>query len=166
MGKVHIVCIRCVLALHKMCVESRSFYPTISLRSCHVQHTTCSHSVAIHSIFNIQEFQNAISILHCIVSKWILHGKVGTVCIPCVLTLHKMRIESRLFYPTISQRSCHVQHSTCNHNAAGHTIFNIQEFQNAFSTLHCTVSKLIFHGKSGYSVHWVCVLALHKMRVE
>jgi len=83
-------------------------------------------------------------------------GKVGTACIRCIPTLHRMRVESRVFYPTISQRSCHVQHSTCSQNAAGHSIFNIQEFQTAFSTLHCTVSKRILHGKSWYSVHTVC----------
>ena len=35
-------------------------------------------------------------------------------------------------------------------------MFNIQEFQAAFSPLYCTVSKFILHGKSGYSVHTVC----------
>ena len=83
-------------------------------------------------------------------------GKVQAVYIRCVLALHKMRVELRVFYPTISLRSCHVQHSTCNHNAARHYIFNIQEFQNAFSTLYCTVSKWFLHGKSAYSVHTVC----------
>ena len=83
-------------------------------------------------------------------------GKVHTVCVRCVPTLHRKCVEYRVFYPTISQRSCHVQHSTCSQNAAGHSIFNIKEFQTAFSTLHCTVSKRILHGKSGYSVHTEC----------
>merc|ERR1711911_394906 len=56
----------------------------------------------------------------------------------------------------ISQRSCHVQHSTCNQNVAIHSMFNIQEFQAAFSPLYCTVSKCILHGKSAYSVHTMC----------
>ena len=67
-----------------------------------------------------------------------------------------MHVESRVFYTTISQRSCHVQHSTCSQNAAGHSFFNIQEFQTAFSTQHCTVSKCVLHRKSAYTVHSVC----------
>ena len=61
-----------------------------------------------------------------------------------------------MFYPTISQRSCHVKHSTCNQNVAIHSLFNIQEFQAAFSPLYFTVSKCILHKKSTYSVHTVC----------
>ena len=138
MGKVGKVCIRCVLAMHRMCIDSLVFYPTISQRTYHVQHTTCSHNSAGFSIFNIHEFQAAFSTLHCTVSKCILQGKGGTVCIPCVLTFNKMRVDSRVFYPTISQRSCHVPYSTCNRNVAIHSMFIIQEFQNAYSTLHCT----------------------------
>ena len=82
-------------------------------------------------------------------------GKVHTVCIRCVLALHIRCVESRLFYPTISQRSCHVQHSTCNQNVAIHPMFNNQEFQAAFSPLYCTVCKWILHGKKAYSVHTV-----------
>ena len=91
-------------------------------------------------------------------------GKVGTVCIRCVLALHRMCVELRVFYPTISQRSCHVQHSTCSHNAAGHSFFNIQEFQAAFSLWYCNVSKCILHGKSAYSVHTVCSCIAHNVR--
>jgi len=83
-------------------------------------------------------------------------GKVQTVCIRCVPTLHRMHVESRVFYPTKSQRSCHVKHSTCNQNVAIHSMFNIQEFQVSFSPLYCTSSRCILHGKSGYSVHSVC----------
>ena len=83
-------------------------------------------------------------------------GKGHTVCIRCVLTLHWIRVESRVFYSTISQRSCHVQHSTCSQNSAGHSIFKIYEFQTTFSTLYCTVSKRILHWKSAYRVHTVC----------
>ena len=53
-------------------------------------------------------------------------GKVQTVCIRCVPTLHRMRVESWVFYSTISQRSCNVQHSTWNQNVAIHSMFNIQ----------------------------------------
>ena len=161
------MCIPCVLTFHKMRVDSRVFYPTISQQSCHVQHTTCSHNEAGHSMFNIHEFQAVFSTLHCTVSKCILLGKsaysVHTVCswiaqnvrwitvvlsnditailpctahylLPCVLALHRMCVDSRVFYPTISQRSCHVQHTTCSHDEAGHSMFKIQESQNAFTT--------------------------------
>ena len=60
-----------------------------------------------------------------------------------------------MFYPTISQRSYHVQHSTCNKNVAIHSKFNTQEFQAGFSTLYCTVSKCVLHRKSAYTVHTV-----------
>ena len=76
-------------------------------------------------------------------------GKVQTVCIWCVPTLQRMRVESRVFYPTILQRSCNVQHSTSNQNVAIHSKFSIQEFQAAFSPLYCTVRQRIIHGKSG-----------------
>ena len=85
-------------------------------------------------------------------------------CVQSALTPQRMCVETRVFYPTISQRSCHVQHSTCSHNAGRHSILNIQEFQNAFSTLHCTVSKRIWHGKSGYSVHTVCSYIAQNVR--
>ena len=88
--------------------------------------------------------------------------KVHTLCLRCVLTLHRMHVQSRVFYTTISQRSCHAQHSNCSQNAAGYSIFNIQEFQNAFSKLHFTVSKRILHGKSGYRVHTVCFIPRYR----
>ena len=83
-------------------------------------------------------------------------GKVHTECIRCVPTLHRIRVESRVFNPTILQQSCHVKHSTCSQNTAGQSVFNIQEFQAPFSPLYCTVSKCILHGKSTYSVHTMC----------
>ena len=129
MGNVHTVCTRCVPTLQRMRVESRVFYPMILQRSCHVQQSTCKQNVAIHSMFNIQEFQAAFPPLYCTVSKCIFIRKVQTVCIRCVPTLHRMRVESRVFY---------------------------QEFQAGFSPLYCTVSKFIFHGKSADSVHTVC----------
>ena len=110
------------------------------------------------------------------VSSWFYHhdivllasffymGKVHTVCIRSFLALHRICVESRVFYPTISQRSCHVQHTTCSQNAAGHYIFNIQEFQKAFSTLHCAVSKCILLEKSAYSVHTVCSCIAQNVR--
>ena len=61
-----------------------------------------------------------------------------------------------MFYPTLSQRSCHVQHSTCNQNIAINSTLNINEFQVSFSPLYYTVSKCILHGKSAYNVHMVC----------
>ena len=155
MGKVHTLCIRCVLTLHRMHVVSRVFYTTISQRSCHVQHSSCNQNVPIHYMFNIQEFQTAFPTLHCTVCKRILHGKRGysvhTVC----PTLHRMRVESRLLYNTISQRSDHVQHSTSNQNVAIHSMFNTQEFQAGFSTLYCTLSECVLHRKSANTVHTV-----------
>merc|ERR1711911_449197 len=115
-------------------------------------------------MFNIQEFHTAFSPLYCTVSKCILHGKVHTVCIRCVPTLHRMRVESRVFYPTISQRSCHVKQSTCNQNVSIHSMFNIQEFQAAFSPLYCTVRQSILHGKSAYGVHTVCSYIAQNVR--
>jgi len=148
MGKVHTVCIRCVLALHKMCVESRLFYPTISQRSCHVQHTTCSHNAAEHSMFSIQEFQAAFSSWYCTVRKYILHWKssqsVQTVC-SCIA--QNMRWITGVLSNDIAAILPCTAHYLY-HNAAGHSIFYIKNFQNAFSILHCTVRKCILHGKS------------------
>ena len=86
------------------------------------------------------------------------------MCIWCLLTLHGMRVESRVFYLSISQRSYHVQHSTCSQNATGHSIFNIHKFQAAFSPLYCIVNKHILHGKCGYSVHTVCSYIAQNVR--
>ena len=91
-------------------------------------------------------------------------GKVHTVCIRCVPPLHRMRVESRVFYPTISVRSCHVQHSTLSQNTAEQSVFNIQEFQTAFSTLYCTGRQHILHEKSAYSVHTVCSYIAQNVR--
>merc|ERR1711911_485886 len=115
-------------------------------------------------MFNIQEFQAAFSPLYCTVSKCFYMEKVHTVCIRCVPTLHRMRVASRVFYPMISQRSCHVQHSTCNQNVAKHSMFNIQEFQAAFSPLYCTLRQNILHGKSPYSVHTMCSYIAQNVR--
>merc|ERR1711911_500286 len=115
-------------------------------------------------MFNIQEFQAAFSPLYCTVSKFIFIGKVQTVCIRCVPTLHRMCVESRVFYPTISQRSFHVQQFTFSKNTAGQSVFNIQEFQTAFSTLHCTGRQHILHEKSAYSVHTVCSYIAQNVR--
>ena len=90
-------------------------------------------------MFNIQEFQAAISPLYCTVSKCILHRPA-------------------------TSRYCHVQHSTCSHNAAEYSMFNIQEFQAAFSLLYCTLSKCILHGESAYSVHAVCYCIAQNVR--
>ena len=50
---------------------------------------------------------------------------------------------------SVSQRSCHVRHCTCTHNVAIYSIFNIQEFEAAFSTLYCRLSNCNKHRK-----HW------------
>ena len=148
------MCLRFVLTLQRMRVESLVFYRTISKRSCHVQHSKCNQNVAIHSMFMLlcSIYKNFKLLFHhyfVLKASIFYMGKVGTVCIRCVLTLHRICVESRVFYPTISQRSCHVQHSTCNQNVAIHSKFSYQEFQGAFSPLYCTVRQRIIHGKSG-----------------
>ena len=164
MEKLGTVCIRCVSTLHRICIESRVFYPTISQRSCHVQQFTFSQNTAGQAVFNIQEFQTALSTLHSIGRQYILHEKspysVQTVC--SYIAQNARWITG--FYPTISQRSCHVKHSTCNQNVAIHSLFNIQEFQAAFSPLYFTVSKCILHGNSAYSVHTVCSYIAQNVR--
>ena len=132
-----------------MRVENRVFYKTKSKRSCHVQNCTCMKILAIHPKLDKQHYQAAFLTLNLILSKFVLHrkseNKMRFYCGRYTLTF---AIKHRLFYPTISKRSCHVQHSTCNQNVAIHSMFNIQEFQAAFSPLYCTVSKCILHGKS------------------
>ena len=66
----------------------------------------------------------------------------------CAFSLHKMRVERRVFYPKISQQSCYVQHCTCNQKVAMHSMFNIKEFHCGFSTLLYTISKCILQGNS------------------
>ena len=41
-----------------------------------------------------------------------LHLTLGN-CIQCALILYRMRVETQVFYPLISQRSCYVLHFTC-----------------------------------------------------
>ena len=45
-----------------------------------------------------------------------------------------------------------------------HSMFNIQEFQAAFSLSYCTLSNWILHGNSAYSVHTVCSCIAQNMR--
>ena len=52
----------------------RLFYPKISQRFCYVQHCTCTQKVAMHSIFNIKEFQACFSTLYYNFRRYILHG--------------------------------------------------------------------------------------------
>ena len=129
------------------------------------------------TVLNVQlKSSHTLYVQYTRVSSWFSHhdivllasvfymGKVHIVCIRCVLALHKMCVESRSFYPTISQRSCHVQHTTCSHNAAWFLVFNIYEFQAAFSTLNCTVSKCILLEKSAYNGHTVCSCTAQNVR--
>ena len=44
-------CVQCAFAVQRM------FYPKISQWSCYVQHCTFTQRVAMHSIFNIKQFQ-------------------------------------------------------------------------------------------------------------
>ena len=156
MGKVLTVCIWCVPTLHRMRVESRVFYPTISQRSCHVQHSTLGQNTAEQSVFNIQEFQTAFSTLHCTVRQRILNGKSGySVHTVCSYIAQNARLITGLLSNNIAAilpcTALYVQ-SKCKHTLhVQHT-----RFQAASLPLYCTVSKFILHGKSGYSVHTVC----------
>ena len=68
--------------------------------------------------------------------------------------MHKIRVERRVFYPKISQRSCYVQHCTCTGKVAMHSMFNINEFHCGFSTLYYTFTKCILHGNSACSMRF------------
>merc|ERR1711911_80035 len=69
-------------------------------------------------------------------------------------SLHKMRVERRVFYPKLSPRSCYVQHCTCTQKVAMHSAFNIKECQPAFLTLYYTISKCNLHGNSACSMRF------------
>ena len=122
-----------------MRVGRRVFYPKISQRSCYVRHCTCTQKVAMHSMFNIKEFQACFSTFYF---TW-------EYCIQCGFAFQRMRVERRLFYPKISKRSYYVKHCTCTQKVAIHSMFNIIEFQACFQ-------RIILHGKSAYSVHLHC----------
>ena len=97
-------CVKCGFALQRMRVERRLFYPKLSQRSCNLQHFTCTQRVAMHSIFNKKEFQAFFSTNYFTWEK----------CVQCAFAFQRMRVERRVFYPKISQRSCYVQHFTYN----------------------------------------------------
>ena len=125
-------CVQFAFKLHLMRVERRLFYPKISQRSCYVQHCTCTQKVAMHSMFNIKEFQAGFSTFFvCRKQVYFTLEK----CVQCALKLQRMSVERRVFYPKISKRFCYVQHCTCNQKVDVHCMFNIKEFQTYFSTL-------------------------------
>ena len=78
------------------------------------------------------------------------------IVLACALKLQRMRVERRVFYPKISQRSSYVQHSTCTQIVAMHSLFYKKEFQPAFLTLYYTISKCILHGNSACSMRFHC----------
>ena len=65
-------------------------------------------NVAINSMFNIQVIQAAFSTLYLLFWSVFYMKK----CIRCALTLHRMRVDTRVSYTTLSQRSYHIQHTT------------------------------------------------------
>ena len=141
------------VTLQRMRVERRVFYPKISKRSSYVQHCTCTQKVAWHCMFNIKEFQACFSTFFvCCKEIYFTWEK----CVQFTFKLHWMRVERRLFYPKISKRSYYVQHCTCTQNVAIYSIFNIQEFKAAFSTLYCRVSNCNVHRIIVYTalLHW------------
>ena len=76
-------------------------------------------------------------------------------CVQCAFKLQGMRVERRVFYPKISQRSFYVQHCTCTQKVPIHSMFNIIVFQASFSTYYFTWEKCV-----------QCAFALQRMRVE
>ena len=72
------------------------------------------------------------------------------------LTPPRICVETRVFYHTILQWSCHVQDCNRNKNIAMHSVLNIKTFQAVFSTLYWIGSKWILHGKSAYDVRLDC----------
>ena len=66
--------IQCALILRRMCVETQVFYTITSKQSFHIQHWTIYQNVAMHSIFNLQEFHSAFSTRYCSIINCILHG--------------------------------------------------------------------------------------------
>ena len=105
MGKVRTVCAYFELNAR----WSRLFYPTISQRSCHVQHGTYIQciSILLYVPYTIISSFYINAILYC-KKEYFTWEK----CVEFALTLHWIGVETRLFYPTISQRSCHIQHCT------------------------------------------------------
>ena len=94
--------------LPRICVESRVFYPTISQRSCicTALYLLPNSSLALYfrytrvlsCFFNIILYSKQVNFIR---DKWI----------QCALTLLRMRVKTRVFYPTILKRSCYIQHS-------------------------------------------------------
>ena len=120
-----------------MRVEIRVFYPKISQRSCYVQHFTCTQKVAMHSMFNIKEFNAGFSTLYYTNSKCNLHGySAFSMRFHCRKSaLKEEKKVRRVFYP--------------------HSIFKTNEFQACFSTFYFTWEKFVH-----------CAFALLRMRVE
>ena len=83
-------------------------------------------------------------------------------CVQCAFAFQRMRVERRVFYPKISQRSCYIQHCTCTQKVAMHSMFNIKEFHCGFSTLYYTISKCILHGNSACSMRFQCTKCASK----
>jgi len=82
MGKVRTVWV-CIAEIR---VQRRVFYPKISHRSCYVQHCTCTQKGAMHSLFNIKEFNAGFSTLYYTLRKCILHGNSAySVRLQCAL---------------------------------------------------------------------------------
>ena len=129
-------CIQCAYGVFLHCTKCALNY------RCFIQRYHCDPAMyntlpaAImqpDTLFSIYESFKLLFQYNIVVKASVFYmGKVHIVCIWFVLVLHKMRVESRLFYLTISLRSCHVQHTTCNHNAAGHSILIYKSFKMLF----------------------------------
>ena len=119
------------------------FFTKISQRSCHVKHSKCNQNVAIHSMFNIQEFQAGFSPLYCTVSKCILHGKSAyTVLTVCSYIAQNARSITGVLYHDIAailpctalfvQPKCthtlHVQHTRVSNCFSNTTLYCMQAY--------------------------------------
>ena len=106
----------------------------------------------MHCMFNIKQFQAGFSTFYY----------TREICVKCAFALQRMRVERRVFYPKISQRSCYVQHCTCAEKGAMHSLFNIKEFNAGFSTLYYTLRKCFLHGNSACNVRFHCTKCASK----
>ena len=142
MGKVHTVCV-CIAenARWKTGVLSEDIAAILLCTALYLQ-----PKVPMHSMLNIKEFHAGFSTFYF---AW-------EICSKFAFSLQRMRVERRVFYPKISQRSCNVQHCTCTQKVAMHCMFNIKEVQACFSTLYYTFSNCILHWNSAYSVGFHC----------
>ena len=77
------------------------------------------------------------------------------ICVHCLFALLRMRVERRVCYSKISQRSSYVQHCPFTQIIPIHCMFNIKEFQACFYTYYFTWENCVY-----------CGFGLQRMSVE